>query len=142
MAPSIRTSDVYVVFTQIDETLAAAHVARELAAALDVPLTLVHLRSVPYPLAVEARDGVDPTQTDEFVARLKAAGIETRVRVFLGRDQRASIPLAFRPHSLIVIGGRRSWPRTASERWRRQLEAAGHFVVFVDTSEHEELKRA
>jgi hypothetical protein len=42
--------------------------------------------------------------------------------------------MAFKPNSLVVIAGRRGWLPTQSTRWRRALEAAGHFVVFVDTS--------
>jgi hypothetical protein len=49
-------------------------------------------------------------------------------------DLQRDFSRAARPHSLIVIAGRRSWWPTRTERWRRSLEAAGHFVVFVDTT--------
>ena len=58
-----------------------------------------------------------------------------RTRVFLCRDEEKTIPYAFKPHSLVVIGGRHSWLPTRAERWRHALEAAGHFVVLVDPSE-------
>jgi hypothetical protein len=140
--PGIRTDAVFVVFTSIDETLAAVRIASDLAKALGVPLTLVHPRTVPYVLPVDAPNGLSAVETDAFVHRVgdagRDAGVDVRVRVYLCRDARQVIPMAFRPHSLIVIAGRRRWWPTPTKRWRRALEAAGHFVVFVDVAEHEE----
>ena len=79
---------------------------------------------------------------DAFIERLQAEGIDIRVRVYLCRDRRPAIPLAFKSHSLIVVAGRRGWWPRQSQRLRRMLEAAGHFVVFVDTSGHKETTRA
>jgi len=140
--PAIRTDTVYVVHTSEAETLAAVRVAGDFAKALGVPVTLVHFRTVPYPLAIDAPTGVSPVETDAFLARLRAEALDIRVRVYLCRDGRRSVPQALGPHSLIVIGGRRGWWPTASEQWRRTLEAAGHFVVFVDGSEHKERSHA
>jgi hypothetical protein len=140
--PAIRTDAIYVVYTSIDDTLAALRVAGGFAKRLGVPLTLIHFRTVPYALSVDEPAGMSPVETDAFVTRLRTEGLDTRVRVYLCRDRRRAIPLAFRPHSLIVVAGQRSWWPIESERWRRTLEAAGHFVVFVDTSEHQEESHA
>ena len=130
----IRTTDVYLVFTSVAPTLRAARVAHTMARALGAPLTLIHFRPVPFASAARARFG-SPID-DEFVDKLRSEGIDTRVRVFLCRDGRKVIPRAFRPGSLIVVGGRRSrWP-TEAERWRRALEIRGHFVLFVDEGSH------
>jgi hypothetical protein len=138
----VRTDSVNVVFTTVDETLPAVHVASALGRALGVSLTVVHFRAVPYPLSVQAPVGVSPIETDAFVERIRSDGIDVRVRVYLCRRDDHVLPTAFKPHSLIVIGGRRSWWPTAAERLRRRLERAGHFVVFVDTSEQKESSRA
>jgi hypothetical protein len=142
---AIRTDAVYVVYTSIDETLAAVRIACELAQALSVPLTLVHTRTVPYVLPVDAPNGLSPVQTDAFVNRIRdvgrQAGVDVRVRIYLCREVQQVVPLAFKPHSLIVIAGQRSWWPTRTERWRRALEAAGHFVLFVDDAEHESRER-
>jgi hypothetical protein len=137
IVPAVRTEAVNVVFTTADETLEALRVASALGKAMAAPLTLVHFRQVPYPLSINAPGGVSPTETDEFVRRVRAEGIDMRVRVYLCRDDDRVIPMAFKRHSFIVIGGRRSWWPTMSQRWRRRLEAAGHFVVFVDAPEKE-----
>jgi hypothetical protein len=131
-APAIRTDGVYVIFTSIDDTIAAVRIANELAEAMAVPLTLIHFRTVPYQLPVDAPNGLSPLETEAFVERVRAEGFDLRVRVYLCRDERRAIPLAFKPHSLIVIGGRRRWWSRRSERCRRMLEAAGHFVVSVN----------
>jgi len=141
-SPPIRTDAVYVVHTSIEDTLAAVSVADRLAKAMSVPLTLIHFRTVPYQLPVDGPDGVSPVETDAFAERLRAEGFDVRVRVYLCRQERRTFPMAFKHHSLIVLAGRhRRWP-TDAERWRRWLESAGHFVVFVDTSLRKEPSRA
>jgi hypothetical protein len=133
---AIRTDTVYVVFTSIEDTLAAVRVAGDFAKALGVPLTLTHVRTVPFALPLDEPGGVSPIETDLFLRRLRAEGLDMRVHVHLCRDERRAIPLAFKPQSLIVVAGRRRWWPTESARWRRMLAAAGHFVLFVDAAEH------
>jgi hypothetical protein len=133
-SPAIRTEAFYVVFTTIDETLAAARVARDLAAAMDVPSVLLHFRTVRFAPAPNVPIGISPVETEAVIAQLRAEGVDTRVRLCCCRNEHQAIPYAFKPHSLVVVAGHRGWWPTRSERWRRALETAGHFVVFVDTS--------
>jgi len=135
-APSIRTDAVYVVYTTLKETLAAVRVAHEFADAVGVPVTVVHFRTVPYAVPVETPGGISPIETDGFIARLRAEGLDVRLRVYLCRDERRALPFVFTSHSLIVVAGPRRWWPTPAQRMRRLLEAAGHFVVFVNTLEH------
>jgi hypothetical protein len=140
--PLVRTESVNVLFTKPDETLEAVRVASAIGRAMAVPLTVTHLRAVPYPLTLETPTGLSPAETDAFVERVRAEGIDVRVRVYLCRDADDMLPKAFKEHSVIVIGGRRSWWPTWYERMRRRLEAAGHFVVFVDAGRDKEISRA
>lgn len=141
-APPIRTDAVHVVFTTVDETIAAVRVAAGLAKAMGVPLQVIHFRQVPYALSVDAPVGLSPIETDRFVERLRAEDVQVRARVFLCRDERRAIPMAFKRRSIVVIGGRhRRWP-TPTDRIRRRLEAAGHFVVFVESRERAEASHA
>jgi hypothetical protein len=135
-SPSIRIGEVYVVFTSLEGTLAAARVAHDLAGGLGAPLTLIDFRMVPYPGEVESPGMRSPVEAAAFLEQVRREGIELRARVYLCRDARKAFPAAFRRHSLIVIGGVRRWWPTRPERWRRDLEAAGHFVVFVDEHDH------
>jgi len=127
---------VYVVFTSIDETIAAATIASALARAMSVPLTLVHFQTVHHAAEPDAPDVCSPLQTDHFRERLRFAGVDATIRVYLCRDPRAVFGLAFREGSLIVIGGRRRWWPTRAESLRRELERNGHLVVFVDEARH------
>ncbi len=131
-APIVRTDAVNVVFTTPQDTLAALRVASAVGKAMSAPLRLVQFRSIPYPMSVDAPSGLSAVEADEFVERVRAEGVDLRVRVYLCRDERRVMPLAFGPHSFIVLGGRRSWWPTPADRLRKRLEAAGHFVVFVD----------
>jgi hypothetical protein len=136
IAPAIRTDSVYVVFTTVEGTLAAVRIANRLRRVMAVPLTLIHFKTIPYRIPVDAPSGLSPVETGTFTSQLQAEGFDVRIRVYLCRNEWRAIPLAFRQHSLIVVGGHRRWWPTISERWRRELEAAGHFVVFVDTASH------
>jgi hypothetical protein len=117
-------------------------VAGDFAKALGVPVTVIHFRTVPFALPVDAPCGMSPVETDAFITRLRAEGADIRVRVYLCRDEQQAIPVALNRHSLVVIAGRRSWWPGQSEQRRRMLEAAGHFVMFVNTSGHQEKTHA
>jgi hypothetical protein len=134
-APWIRTDRIYLLYTGVEPTLAAAHAAAPFAEVLGVPLIVVHFRTVPYPLAVDAPAGISPIQTAEFLRRLRGEALDARVRVYLCRDEQRSMPRALTTHSLVVLGGHRgNWWPSRIERSRRLLEAAGYFVIFVDTA--------
>ena len=140
--PLVRTDAVHVVFTSYEETLAAARVGHRIAMAMSVPLKVVHFRSVPYGMAVDHPAGLSPLETDGFIQHLRHEGIEAHARVYLCRHERRAIPMAFKRRSIVIVGGRhRRWP-TAETRLRQHLEAAGHYVMFVDMRDHKEISRA
>jgi hypothetical protein len=133
---SFLTTAVYAVFSSAKDTLIAANVGHRLATALQVPLTIVHFQTVPYSVPLDRPADLSPAETETFVTELRTAGIDADVRVLLCRDPARSLAAAFDGPSLVVLAGPRSrWPRrSASARMRLLLEAAGHVVVFVDTS--------
>jgi hypothetical protein len=133
---------IYVVHTALHETLAALRVAGDFARALSVPLTVIQFRTGTHDAVLHDAEGMSRIHTEGIFTRLRAENPDIRGRVYVCSNERRAIPLAFRPQSLIVIAGRRSWWPTQSERWRRMLEAAGQFVVFVDTSEQKEALHA
>lgn len=129
---AVQCAEVYVLFTTSDEALAALRVASDLARSLDGDVRLVDFRVVPVGAPVEAPTGRSPIETDGFLDRVRAEGIDVRVNVYVCRDARSAIPLVFKDHSLIVIGARHHLWLTRAERWRRLLERRGHFVLFVN----------
>jgi hypothetical protein len=50
----------------------------------------------------------------------------------LCRDRVETLRKVLKPHSLVVIGGRRSWWPTPENRLARQLRRSGHEVVFAE----------
>ena len=123
---------VYVLFTNLEETLRAVRVAGRLASAIGGGVTVIHFRSIGFGAPLEHPAGLSPVETDAFRARLAAEDCDARVRVCLCRDTRQAIRSVIDGHSLVVIGGRRGWWPTPSNRWRRMLEEEGYVVVFAN----------
>src|SRR5580704_6044832 len=90
---AIRTDSVYVVFTTIEDTLAAVRIADRLGRAMAVPVTLIHFRTIPYRMSIEAPSGLSPVETGMFASQLQAEGFNMRVRVYLCRNEWRAIPL-------------------------------------------------
>jgi hypothetical protein len=136
--PALQTDTISVIYTSFDETLMAARVGAGLAKKMGVPLRVVHFRTVPRQLDVDRPDGLSPIESEAFTSRLLEEGILARACVYLCREETKTIPYAFKPHSIVMVGGHHSWLPTRIERWRHALEDAGHFVVLVDPSERKE----
>jgi hypothetical protein len=132
---------VYVLFTDLEETLRAVRVAKRLARAIGSGVTVIHFRSIGFGAPLEQPAGLSPVETDAFKARLEAEDCDARVRVCLCRDARQAIRSVIDGRSLVVIGGRRGWWPTPSKRWRRILEAQGYLVVFVNGTEASRVTR-
>ena len=127
----IRTKDVYIVFTSNAATQQAVTVASHLADAMGASLTMIDFQCTPHPDQPGNAVGASGEHKG-LIERLRMDGDRLNARFYVCRSIEQAVPLAFSPHSLIVIGGRRSWLPTRTERLRRTLEAAGHFVLFVD----------
>jgi hypothetical protein len=128
---AVWTSDVNVIFTTIEATMSALRVAAILARACNASVRLIAPQPAP-PTYGDASSPRSPVESDAFRARL-AREIDARVQVLVCVVRSAAdiARTLLRRHSLVVIGGRRSWLPTRQERLRRALEAQGHFVVFV-----------
>ena len=125
MVPVLSTSEVCLVsICQVASF--ALGVAQELARALDAPLTVIEIHpTLDASVDVETLDSTDRRHMIPHVRR----------RRYVCRRTEDAIGVAFSPHSLIVLPGKRSWLPTRAERLRRALEGAGHFVLLVDDAE-------
>jgi hypothetical protein len=128
----VGPGEVFVIFTSTDDTLRAVRVASRLAREMRSGVTIVHFRPIGFGAPLEEPPGLSPVETDAFKARLEAEACDARIRVCVCREARQAIPSVIEEHSLIVIGGRRRWWPTPSDRWRRTLEGQGYLVVLVD----------
>jgi hypothetical protein len=102
-----------VVFASGEATVLALKEAGILASRLHARVELIVTQVVPYPLPLDR----PPLHPNFFLRRLCALAretpVETSVRLFLCRDRLATLKEVLRSNSLIVIGGRRRWWRTA-----------------------------
>jgi hypothetical protein len=137
---AVRTSEINVMFTTLRGTLAAMRVAAALARATGGRLRLIHprlatypLRSAGYALAAEP-DVVQADRERDQVVATAGGPVEVLVSV-CGRPADAA-QVALKDHSLVILGGHRSWLPTQIERLQRALESMGHVVVFVNEADH------
>jgi hypothetical protein len=124
--------DISVVFTSIEATLTALKEAGNLASSLAARITLIVPQIVPYPLPLTS----PPVLIDFSERRLRVIAsnsrVETRVSVYLCRDPLETLRSVLKPHSLVVIGSRKScWP-TAEKRLAAKLRHFGHQVVVTE----------
>jgi hypothetical protein len=124
--------DISVVFTSIEATLTALKEAGNLASSLAARITLIVPQIVPYPLPLTS----PPVLIDFSERRLRVIAsnsrVETRVSVYLCRDPQETLRSVLKPHSLVVIGSRKSWWPTAEKRLAAKLRHFGHQVVVTE----------
>ena len=121
--------EVVVLFTDASGTLAALRLAAQLGRSLDARINLVALQAVPYALEL-ARPAIVMEWLEERLRDLASKSpIDTRVDIIVSRDIRRALRQVLKPHSLVVIGGRRRWWRTREQRLAEKLRHDGHQVI-------------
>jgi hypothetical protein len=109
-------------------TLAAA---TRHARGLGAQITILAAQVVPYPLPLD-RPPVPVEFTERALSSLASEQtVATDVELYLCRDKNETIRKVLKPESLVVIGGRKRWWRTAENRLTRLLRRDGHRVVFA-----------
>jgi hypothetical protein len=125
--------NVDVVFTSIEPTLAALREAGALAGRLKGRITLVVPQIVPYPLPLKTPPVLIEFNEKRFRVIASESRVETTVRIYLCRDDIEALATVLKPHSVVVLGGRRRWWPTPGKRLARKLRRAGHEVIFTET---------
>jgi len=124
--------NIDVIFTSIETTLAALRQAGTLAHKLGARITLVVPQVVPYPLPVTSPPVLLDWNERRFRVIAEGSPVETSVRLYLCRDRLETLKSVLRPHSLVVLGGRKRWWPTTEKRLVRKLRRLGHEVIFVE----------
>jgi hypothetical protein len=124
--------EVFVIFTDAPGTLTALQMAAGLAQKLEAHIRLLMPYEVPYtlpltrpPVPVEFLEG----QVRELAGKIR---LEVAAHIYLCRNKRRILECLLRPHSLIVVGGKKRWWRTSGQRLAQSLEKDGHHVIFAE----------
>ena len=125
------TLEIVVLHTRISETLHALKTAAQLAQDLSGRIRLLVLEIVPYPLPLHRPDVSLPSTQRRFRTLAENTAIETAVDIHLVRDPQKALESVLEPHSIVVMGGRRTWWPSAHSRVAKRLERQGHQVVFA-----------
>jgi hypothetical protein len=125
--------NISVVFTSVDATLAALKQAGSLANRLGAHITLVVPQIVPRPLPLDSPPVLIDWNENRFRVIASEAPVQTTVQIYLCRDRWETLESVLKPHSLVVVGGRKRWWPTAENRLANKLRNAGHEVIFAET---------
>jgi len=124
--------NIAVIFTAVESTLAALKQAGVLASNLGACISLVVPQVVPYPVPLSNSPISVGFNERRFRVIAGQSRVETRVAVYLCRDRMETLKAVLKPHSLVVVGGRKSWWSTSEKRLAAGLRRAGHEVIFSE----------
>jgi hypothetical protein len=125
--------NISVVFTSVDATLTALKQAGSLANRLGAHITLVVPHIVPAHLPLDSPPVLIDWNEKRFRTIASDSPVETTVQIFLCRDRWETLSSVLKPHSLIVVGGKKRWWPTSESCLANKLRKAGHEVIFTET---------
>jgi hypothetical protein len=126
--------NISVVFTSVESTLTALRKAAALATSLRARITLLVPQVVPIPLPLENPPVLVDFNEKRFRLIAGQCPVETRVRIYLCRDNLQALSSFLSPGSIVVLGGRkRRWWPSPDARLARKLSRAGFEVIFTET---------
>ena len=124
--------DISVVFTSVDATLTALKEAANLAASLGGRITLIVPQIVPYPLPLSSPPVLINFNERRLRVLTSNCRVETRVSIYLCRDPLETLQSVLKPHSLVIVGSRKSWWPTAEKRLAQKLRRFGRQVLVAE----------
>jgi hypothetical protein len=125
--------NVTVLFTSVEGTLAALRMAGTLANKLGGRITIMVPEVVPYSLPLNEPPVLHDWNEKRFRVLAEQSPVETSVRFYLCRDQDEMLAKRLKPHSLVVLGGKKYWWPTRESRLARRLRKLGHEVILTET---------
>jgi hypothetical protein len=58
--------------------------------------------------------------------------LDVAAQVYLCRDKKRALDILMKPHSLVVIGGKKRWWPTSAQKLAQHLQKCGHNVIFAE----------
>jgi hypothetical protein len=130
--PTDKVLEVCVIFTDAPGTLAALQKIDGLVDNLEAQLRLIMPYEVPYALPL-----TKPAVPVEFLeGQIRNLACKTQLdvagQIYLCRDKRRALGLLLRPHSLVVVGGKKRWWPTAAQKLAQAVKKVGRHVIFAE----------
>jgi hypothetical protein len=125
--------NVTVLFTTVEGTMAALRTAGSLASKLGGRITIVVPEVVPYHLPLNKPPVLHEWNERRFRVLAAKSSVETSVRFYLCRDEDEMLAKKLKPHSLVILGGKKYWWPTRESRLAKRLRSLGHEVILAET---------
>ena len=125
--------NVSVIFTSVEGTMAALRSAGTLASRLGGHITLVVPEVVPYHLPLNKPAVLHDWNERRFRVLVAESPVDTTVRFYFCRDRDETLAGILKPHSLVIVGGKKRWWPTYESRLAKRLRRLGHEVILTET---------
>ena len=123
-----------VLFTDSEETQFALKRATELSAGLDAEILLIVPQVVPFPLQLDNPPVQPEFTSDQLRSLAEAIDTDLDSRIYLCRDRLQTLLNVLKGNSITVLGVKRRWFFSKSERLARALRHRGHQVIIVKSA--------
>jgi hypothetical protein len=125
--------DVCVLYTAVEATMAALRRAGTLASRLGGHITLLVPEVVPWHLPLNKPAVLHDWNERRFRVLAAESPVDTTVRFYFCRDRDETLAGILKPHSLVVVGGKKRWWPTPESRLAKRLRSLGHEVILTET---------
>jgi hypothetical protein len=123
--------ELVVPYTEPEVTRAVLARAPALAAGLNARVSLLAVHAMPYPSDFVCPTSAHAFLVDQLVDLAIASALPVSPQVVLARSREDGFRHALKPGSMVLVGTRRHFWRTAEERLAKMLVADGHKVVLL-----------
>jgi hypothetical protein len=124
--------NIVVIFTSTAATTAALRKASGLADSLSARITLIVPQVVPYPLPLTSPPVLLDFQESRFRDIAAQSTADTRVQLYLCRDELEMLAKVLPANSLVIIGRSKRWWPNRESKLARKLRSR-HEIVFAET---------
>lgn len=128
---SVEALELVVAYTEWFLAKAVLKRVPALTAGLNAKVTLVAVHTVPYPLPFECPAAAHACLVEQVLDLASLSPVPVFPQVVLARYQDEGFRFVLKPESMVLIGARKHWFRTAEERLARTLARAGHRVALL-----------
>jgi hypothetical protein len=118
-------------YTEWSVTEALLKRAAALTAGLNVRLTLVAVNAIPYPSTFPGPTAVHAHLVEQLKSLAGQCPMPVQAQVVLARSREEGLRYMLRPDSMVLVGTRKRFWRTAEERLAKMLVNDGHKVALV-----------